>query len=532
MGRDLRAAPGGAGGQRRRGRGCRGLPRRGAATGTRQSTARYTLHFRHPTPLPALLPVLSLARAAPPAGSWSPRRGRAARAAGSWSPRGRGLGFPACPARSPRSCSARALSLALPGFSARRRRRGGGSGGGGGGRGAPTMSGEEEAAELTIAEDLVVTKYKMGGDIANRVLRAVVEEANSGASVLCLCEKGDAMIMEETGKIFKKEKEMKKGIAFPTSISVNNCVCHFSPLKSDQDYILKDGDLVKIDLGVHVDGFIANVAHSFVINASKENPVSGRKADVIKAAHLCAEAALRLVKPGNQNTQVTDAWNKIAHSFHCTPIEGMLSHQLKQHVIDGEKTIIQNPTDQQKKDHEKAEFEVHEVYAVDVLVSSGEGKAKDAGQRTTIYKRDPSKQYGLKMKTSRAFFSEVERRFDTMPFTLRAFEDEKKARMGVVECAKHELLQPFNVLYEKEGEFVAQFKFTVLLMPNGPMRITSGPFEPELYKSEFEVQDGELKALLQSSASRKTQKKKKKKASKNAENATTGETAEENEAGD
>lgn len=36
------------------------------------------------------------------------------------------------------------------------------------------------------------------------------------------------------------------GIAFPTSISVNNCVCHFSPLKSDQDYILKDGDLVKM----------------------------------------------------------------------------------------------------------------------------------------------------------------------------------------------------------------------------------------------------------------------------------------------
>lgn len=54
----------------------------------------------------------------------------------------------------------------------------------------------------------------------------------------------------------------------------------------------------------------------------------------------------------------------------------MLSHQLKQHVIDGEKTIIQNPTDQQKKDHEKAEFEVHEVYAVDVLVSSGEGKVR------------------------------------------------------------------------------------------------------------------------------------------------------------
>ncbi|KAM9431179.1 proliferation-associated protein 2G4-like [Salvelinus alpinus] len=382
------------------------------------------------------------------------------------------------------------------------------------------MSGDDEPQEQTIADDLVVTKYKMGAEIANQALKAVVEAAKAGVTVVSLCETGDAFIMAETGKVFRKEKDLKKGIAFPTSVSVNNCVCHFSPLKSDPEITLKDGDLIKIDLGVHVDGFISNLAHSFVVGVTKDAPLTGRKADVIKAAHLCAEAALRLVKPGNQNSQVTEAWNKIAKSFKCSAIEGMLSHQLKQHVIDGEKTIIQNPTDLQRKDHEKAEFEVHEVYAVDVLISTGEGKAKDAGQRTTIYKRDPDKQYGLKMKTSRSFFSEVERRFDAMPFTLRAFEDEGKARLGVVECAKHELLQPFNVLHEKEGEFVAQFKFTVLLMANGPLRITTGLYEQELYKSEHEVEDADLKALLQSSASRKTQKKKKKKASKTVETET------------
>lgn len=382
------------------------------------------------------------------------------------------------------------------------------------------MSSDDDAPEQTIADDLVVTKYKMGAEIANQALKAVVEAAMPGVSVLSLCEKGDAYITAETGKIFKKEKDMKKGIAFPTCVSVNNCVCHFSPLKSDPDVTLKDGDLVKIDLGVHVDGFISNVAHSFIVGVTKDKPQTGKKADVVKAAHLCAEAALRLVKPGNKNTQVTQAWNKIAKSFNCSPIEGMLSHQLKQHVIDGEKTVIQNPTDQQKKDHEEVEFEVHEVYAVDVLISTGEGKAKDGGQRTTVYKRDPNKVYGLKMKTSRAFLSEMERRFDTMPFTLRAFEDESKARLGVVECAKHELLQPFNVMQEKDGEFVAQFKFTVLLMANGPHRITNSLFEPELYKSELDVEDAELKTLLQSSASRKTQKKKKKKASKTVESAT------------
>ena len=50
----------------------------------------------------------------------------------------------------------------------------------------------------------------------------------------------------------------------------------------------------------------------------------------------------------------------------------MLSHQLKQYKIDGEKTIIQNPNDAQKKEHEKFVFEVHEVYAMDVLISTGE----------------------------------------------------------------------------------------------------------------------------------------------------------------
>ena len=51
----------------------------------------------------------------------------------------------------------------------------------------------------------------------------------------------------------------------------------------------------------------------------------------------------------------------------------MLSHQLKQFEIDGEKSIIQNPNEIQRKEHEKTTFELHEVYAIDVLVSSGEG---------------------------------------------------------------------------------------------------------------------------------------------------------------
>lgn len=68
----------------------------------------------------------------------------------------------------------------------------------------------------------------------------------AGASVRELCTMGDKLLIDETVKVFKKEKELKKGIAFPTCLSVNNCICHFSPLASDTDVELKDGDVVKM----------------------------------------------------------------------------------------------------------------------------------------------------------------------------------------------------------------------------------------------------------------------------------------------
>jgi len=250
------------------------------------------------------------------------------------------------------------------------------------------MADKDESGEPTIAQDLVVTKYKMAAEMVNRVLCQLIEKCTPGASVISICEAGDQLLLEETGKVFKKEKEMRKGIAFPTCVSVNNCICHFSPLKSEPDYILLDGDMVKLDLGAHIDGFIAVVAHTIVVGASKDKKVTGRKADVIHAAYYAAEAALRLVKPAGDNNSVTDTIQKVAESYKCKPVEGMLSHQLKQFRIDGEKSIIQNPTEAQRKEHEKCEFELHEVYAVDVLISTGEGKGREMDTRTTVFKKN------------------------------------------------------------------------------------------------------------------------------------------------
>ena len=65
--------------------------------------------------------------------------------------------------------------------------------------------------------------------------------------------------------------------------------------------------------------------------------------------------------------------------------------------------------------------------------------------------------------------------------------------MGVVECAKHMVVEPFPVLYEKDGEVVAQIKSTVLMMPNGPLKITGVPVDLSLYDTENKIEDEDIK---------------------------------------
>lgn len=79
------------------------------------------------------------------------------------------------------------------------------------------------------------------------------------------------------------------------------------------------------------------------------------------AAHFASEAALRLLKPDTETYTITSTVEKVCSAYKCKPIEGMLSHQLKQFKIDGEKTIIQNPNDAQKKEHDKFQLAEHEV---------------------------------------------------------------------------------------------------------------------------------------------------------------------------
>lgn len=376
---------------------------------------------------------------------------------------------------------------------------------------------DDEVIEKDCSDNNVLNKYVEAGRIAQDVLLAVVEKAKETGDVVELCAYGDQLIHERTHALYKKA-DLARGAAFPTCLSKNEIAGHFQPLDPEvggEAATLKDGDVVKLDLGVHIDGFAALAATSFLFNTEEAKEVDEKKLKVLQAAQTASECAIRMMKPGTKNTDITEMFKKVSEEFECECLEGVLSHELRQYVIDGENTILSKTAPERQV--EEFELEPNKVYAIDIVMSSGKGKGiRKEEYPTTIYKRVVENTYQLKAKTSRALLKGINTDHPTYPFSLRHFSENKTRTLaGLKECMAHELLADYPVLHEKNGEFVAQFKFTCIVRPNqGPLKLCGTG--PDFVKGlpATELKDDSLKELLAQTwenPKRKKRKRKKKK---------------------
>lgn len=298
--------------------------------------------------------------------------------------------------------------------------------------------------------------------------------------------------MEEKIKhAFKKSKGMKKGIAFPTCVNVNEIVCHFTPLENTPEaaLTLKEGDVLRVDLGVQIDGFISLAGQTYVLAAG---PVTGREADCLAAVHQGMEVAQRLMKPGKTNTEVIKALQKVADTFGVKWCNGVLSHEMKRDLIDGKNVILPHYDVDQTVD--EFTFEANQVYCLDLVATTGEdGKLREGTARTTVYKREPQVLVDLKVNASRKVYDEIKEKFGAVPFTVKHV-DPKVGRMGILELLNNRMIDPLPVLTAKKGEFVAQLKSTILITKKKIEKITGLPLQA--FTSDKSIQDEELLAAL------------------------------------
>ncbi|CUM46723.1 putative metalloprotease ARX1 [Debaryomyces fabryi] len=220
----------------------------------------------------------------------------------------------------------------------------------------------QDDADILLKEknqlnESILDKYRVAGQIAQTGLKYVISLINDSyhfgkteAPYTCqeLCVMGDSMLTRLLAKVYNTEIR-EKGISNPVSIELNEIVGNFAPEIDDASkFTFGAGDIVTVTLGVHIDGYAANVSHTVVIyppgvtidnELKPPGPLLGSKADSICAAHIATETVVALLglaltpeklptqlDPNNTKLvtgkQIRDIVNSIAESFNCTVVPG------------------------------------------------------------------------------------------------------------------------------------------------------------------------------------------------------------------
>ncbi|CEL08809.1 Putative Curved DNA-binding protein 42 kDa protein [Aspergillus calidoustus] len=388
--------------------------------------------------------------------------------------------------------------------------------------------------DYTLNNPDTLTKYKTAAGISHKVLEAVSALCVEGAKIVEICQQGDKLLDEELAKVYKGKK-ITKGIGHPTTVSPSSYVTPYTPLVSDAqeaETTLKAGEIAKIQLGAQIDGFGTIVCDMVVVGASE---VTGREADLIHATHYANELLLRLmVPPGLLATgteeekkkatsekaptqaRITQLIEKIAKTYDCNVVENTTSWLFERNEIEAEKKIIIAPGSGVKGEGVP---DVGEVWGVELGLSLGSGKVKNLPHRATLHRRTTTT-YQLKRPSSRQILSEVVKKFGHFPFSLRQLDDEKAAKVGVLECVRGGVLRQYEPAGDADNAPVSRLLTTIAITKNGITKLAA-PATPDFtkIKSDKKIEDEEILKILEQPLSKSSGSKKNKNNKKKAKKA-------------
>jgi methionyl aminopeptidase len=280
-------------------------------------------------------------------------------------------------------------------------------------------------------------KYEKAQSISEAAQEFAKNELKEGVSILTLGEKVENEILKNGGNL-----------AFPINISINEIAAHYTPDINDKT-ILKEGDLVKIDVGVHIDGYIWDAAFSRKIGKEKD--------DIIKSSEQALEAALKIIKPGVRVFEISEVVESTVESFGLKVIENLSGHGLERFVQHAHPSI---PNARNKIQHE---LEEGHAVAMEVFTTDGAGYVKE-GSETFIYRYIEDK--NVRLPEARKILAKARDDFQGMPFATRwvqSIATGTKLVLAFRELVQSGAIHEYPILKEAENGKVAQTETTVLL---------------------------------------------------------------------
>ena len=258
--------------------------------------------------------------------------------------------------------------------------------------------------------------------------------------------KKDMPLLEIAEKIEDKIKELGGEFAFPTNLSINEIAAHYTPFYDDQT--LAHG-LLKIDLGVHVDGWIADTAFSLDLENSEENK------KLIQASEKALENAINITKEKITTSEIGGTIQETIESYGASPIVNLSGHEISQYELHTGVTIP-NIDDKKNIILKKG------LYAIEPFATFGNGKVHD-GKPSGIYILIDEK--NVRSPIAREVLEFIKEEYKTLPFCSRWIVKKfgTKALFGLRQLEENGNLHQFPQLVETSGKPVSQTEHTILI---------------------------------------------------------------------
>jgi methionine aminopeptidase len=309
-------------------------------------------------------------------------------------------------------------------------------------------------------------KYACGSNICRIVYDEIVQKIQQDEilDVHALSEYGENRILQKCAQVFRREP--RKGVAFPVSISLNDCVGNYVHEPNNDEYNhIKMGDVVKIELGVNIGNCISILGDTFLYKNECPNLLSK-----IKLLDDLSRDISELIFPTQTNDELRIHIESKCTEHDCFPMQNCISfQQLDGHLsTDDSKYIILNHRKtfdindyMTSLDNLCFEFEQDEVYTINLTIHEEDDVTFRTRHGPHIYRFNEN-HYNLKLKSSKAFLSRVKSIHYNNAFVSSKYNKTPADRMGMRECSQNMILSSFPIAYTGKQPIFHK-KFTLIV---------------------------------------------------------------------
>ena len=298
---------------------------------------------------------------------------------------------------------------------------------------------------MIFLDSKTLEKLRLAGEIAQKALKYAESLVKPNVKLLYVCEKIEEMIVKEGGKP-----------AFPLNISVNNIAAHYTSPPNDMRKLPSKG-VVKIDLGVHIDGYIVDTARTIILG--------GNYTKLVKAAKEALDAAIQIIKDGVKVSEIGEVIEKNIVESGFKPIRNLTGHVMERYNLH---TGISIPNISAKFNLFSPKLKEDMIVAIEPFVTTGEKGIVLEASEAYIYRL--TKLTSPKTKIEEKIVSFIYKRFKTLPFALRWMKNiikPKKYKLVFQNLVKEKVLYRYPVLKDADNGIVSQMEDTILVKKNG-----------------------------------------------------------------